>query len=353
MLTSRHRLPVDLLDVDRLLRATDPEGRRIPTPDTDAARLAEVQTVIDRRRAAAQRSPLGRSAGRRLRTRLMVGTPVVGLVASAAIVVSMAGIHLGNNGGSAEPSRPISGVVAVEPATAAGAPELLQRIATAALSQPVLVPTRNQFVYVRSEVAFTSPTQAQTFDGRAQLKAVHERQIWLAQDPNATGVIREGGGDETLHSAGADSTRYADLQKLPTDPAQLLKLINSDTAGRAGGPEYAAFDWIGEVLRESIIPPQVNAALYRAAALIPGVVVVPDAVDAVGRHGIGIALVNAGERYEWIFNPTTYTYLGERDYLVEDTTAGPAGMLTGLSAVLERGVADHTGQIPDANHIIR
>lgn len=101
---------------------------------------------------------------------------------------------------------------------------------------------------------------------------------------------------------------------------------------------------IGELLSESIIPPKVNATLYRAAAKIPGVVV-PDSVDAAGRHGVGVARVDAsGERDEWIFDKKSLTYLGERDYLARDTTNGKAGMLVGTTAVLARGVADQTGQ---------
>ena len=76
-------------------------------------------------------------------------------------------------------------------------------------------------------------------------------------------------------------------------------------------------------------------------------------MDAAGRHGVGTALTSAGERHEWIFDATTHGYLGERDHLVQDTDLGPAGMLTGLSAVLERGVTDDVGDQPDADHVLR
>jgi hypothetical protein len=89
------------------------------------------------------------------------------------------------------------------------------------------------------------------------------------------------------------------------------------------------------------------AALYRAAAKIPGVVLVADSVDAEGRHGVAVARTDEeGERREWIFNPTTVEYLGERSYLVRDTDLGKAGMLTGTTAVLQRGVVHKTGELP-------
>jgi hypothetical protein len=39
--------------------------------------------------------------------------------------------------------------------------------------------------------------------------------------------------------------------------------------GEGWGRHYQAFDYIGEALRESILPPEVAAALFRAAAKIP------------------------------------------------------------------------------------
>jgi hypothetical protein len=105
-------------------------------------------------------------------------------------------------------------------------------------------------------------------------------------------------------------------------------------------PPEEAFTTIGDLLREAIAPPRVSAALYRAAALIPGVTVVADATDAVGRHGVAVAMTVEGVQYEWIFSKQTLRYLGERDInLANGSTAGEA-------AVLQRAFVDHAGQIP-------
>jgi hypothetical protein len=218
-----------------------------------------------------------------------------------------------------------------------------------AASQPAVAVRTNQFVYVKSEIAFAQETIAQSFTGPWKMDRLHQREVWLPQDLTRTGLIRENNQDTTLHPSpgqpGINNPTYQWLASLPTDPAALLKKIYADTLGHGAGPDDEAFDMIGELLRESIMPPEVNAALYRAAAKIPGVVVVPDSVDAAGRHGVGIARVDAtGERDEWIFDKKSLTYLGERDYLVRDTSNGKAGMLVGTTAVLARGVADQTGQ---------
>ena len=66
---------------------------------------------------------------------------------------------------------------------------------------------------------------------------------------------------------------YRFLQSLPTDPHALLNLIEREMQGQQPGPEEA-FTTIGDLLGEAIAPPRVSAALYWAAALIPGVTVV-------------------------------------------------------------------------------
>jgi hypothetical protein len=123
---------------------------------------------------------------------------------------------------------------------------------------------------------------------------------------------------------------------------------------RAGDPdafglifdEYAlprpeeAFTTIGDLLGEAIAPPRVSAALYRAAALIPGVTVVADATDAIGRHGIAVAFTYQGTRTEWIFSKQTLLHLGERDVDVAN------GSMTGESAVLHRAFVGRAGQLP-------
>ena len=84
-----------------------------------------------------------------------------------------------------------------------------------------------------------------------------------------------------------------------------------------------------------------SAALYRAAALIPGVTVVRHATNAIGRHGVAVAFTYLGVRSEWIFSePNPPQYLGQHDIKLAD------GSTTGESAVLERAFVDHKGQVP-------
>jgi hypothetical protein len=164
-----------------------------------------------------------------------------------------------------------------------------------------------------------------------------------------TGLLRENGQDIPLRFAsnylhcpyrgGMNDPTYRFLQSLATDPHALLSRIEQQMSGQLPQPEEA-FTTIGDLLREAIAPPRVSAALYRAAALIPGVIVVANATDAIGRHGVAVAMTYQGARTEWIFSKHTLLYLGESDVKVAN------GAITGKAAVLQRAFVNHAGQIP-------
>jgi hypothetical protein len=132
---------------------------------------------------------------------------------------------------------------------------------------------------------------------------------------------------------------YRFLQSLPTDPQTLLNMIYGAHNGEQP-PNEEAFTTIGDTLRESIPPPAVSAALYRAAALIPGVTVIPDATDALGRPGIAVSFTGVGDvQSEWIFDKDTFQWLGERMYI--------NGTLVDKTAVTNRAIVDQAGELPN------
>jgi hypothetical protein len=114
--------------------------------------------------------------------------------------------------------------------------------------------------------------------------------------------------------------------------------------GHGPGPDQEAFVTIGDLLRTTIAPPKAAAALYRAAALIPGVTLIPDATDAAGRPGVAVGRigpgVDGGIRDELIFSRATLQLLGER------TVIARTGATTEASAIVARAFVDHYGQIP-------
>jgi hypothetical protein len=122
---------------------------------------------------------------------------------------------------------------------------------------------------------------------------------------------------------------------LPRDPQALLDVIYERTKGAGKSPEIKALGTITAALRTGVIPADLRAALYQAAALIPGVTVADKQATIDGRTGIaiGIPSPDGGTRQETIIDPTTGLLIGERNVLLKDYPGFPAGTVTTWSTV--------------------
>jgi hypothetical protein len=320
----------DLAELARLL--PDPAEHEFPAGRQHALKehlMSEVRVAV--------REPAGTTAPHRRRKPAIV----VAVAAAAACAIALALLP------RILPPRTL--LPRAVPGASPAAVRLLARIATAAAAQPSPAVRDSQFWYIESWVSY------QVCEGlpgsfKCTMEKPHERQVWLSvSNLCVTGLLREYGQDTPLASSGSfphcpargsvNVPTYRFLQSVPTDPHALLSLIERDMQGQLPRPEEA-FTAIGDLLHESIAPPQVSAALYRAAALIPGVTVVANATDAIGRDGVAVAFTYQGTRSEWIFSKRTLQYLGERDINVA------TGSTTGEAAVLQRAFVDHPGQLP-------
>jgi hypothetical protein len=148
--------------------------------------------------------------------------------------------------------------------------------------------------------------------------------------------------------AGIDHPTYTWLSSLPTDPDTLLTLLRRDVRVSDGeSREQAVFSLIGDLLSQTLMPPQNTAALYKAAAKIPGVKEIPDAVDVAGRRGIAITREDASSatRDEWIFDKRSLAFLGARGFITHDKQKGiTSDTLMGSTAVLQRAVVERHGE---------
>ncbi|MEU5043777.1 CU044_5270 family protein [Streptomyces griseorubiginosus] len=238
-------------------------------------------------------------------------------------------------------------------ADAKGAPQLLERISLAAADTSEPAPRRGQYIYIASKVA---DTYVKTVGDKSEVVSdeLHSRQVWNSIDGRDGWLIEAGATSDkgiTLKGDTPFTGAYNALAELPTDPDTLLQRIyrESDAVRDPEVPrDQAAFVAIGDLLFESYPPAEVGAALYKAAAKIPGVVAVNDAVDATGRHGVAIARESDGERTEWIFDKKTLQFLGQRIVVVKATAGDPlkVGTVTHTSAITERAVVDANKQLP-------
>jgi hypothetical protein len=267
---------------------------------------------------------------------------LAGGVAAAVAVTGGGELPAGFTTGPAVIAAPNAG-------TADGATQRLQQIALAAGGRTLGPVAADRFVYREMLVADVYTTN----DGIGATK-LHKRQDWQSPDGRRGWLIEAGEtpvGGITLDSdvaphLGAPS--YNLLAKLPTEPDALLTLIRKETAGQGNGPDHEAFSTIGDLLNKGRLPDGLNAALYRAAAKIPGVLLVDDSVDASGRHGIAIARVDStnGVRDEWILDRTDYTLLGQRTVQISARGDMPAGIVTHNSALLRTAVVGSLKQVP-------
>jgi hypothetical protein len=114
----------------------------------------------------------------------------------------------------------------------------------------------------------------------------------------------------------------------------------------------AMFGHFSDVLRESRATPEQRAAAYEALARVPGIVLVGETTDRVGRRGIAVGLDIVDNepsgflfRHVLVFDPVTADLLEERrEVLPGNRYRGlPAGTIEAY-ATYEYGVADALGK---------
>ncbi|UIX32326.1 CU044_5270 family protein [Streptomyces sp. GQFP] len=224
--------------------------------------------------------------------------------------------------------------------TDADAVDLLNRIAEVAATKESVPVRDDQYVYVR--------TQGSMKFSENDIRVLREAS-WTAVDGKREGLRRvtvltgppsgprdpfssysKGTHDMKL-SPDPNVTTFRELQSLPTDPDALLKEIYAGTKGEGQIRQSAALEKIGDLLPDATLLPELDAALYRAAAKIPGVSLVDDAKDYTGRPGIGLTFEERDGHTVWVFDKNSLAFLGSTD-----------------EALLDVGVADRTGETPAA-----
>ncbi|TWG03783.1 hypothetical protein FHX80_112219 [Streptomyces brevispora] len=285
----------------------------------------------------------------------------VALIGAAVAVVVLAGVvgvgRLGlgqEDGAQALVPAP---VVRVVPGTTQGLGGAVDRISAAAGKEALLEPEPGQFIYVKSQVSWLSlEHNVSTGEKKTWVQKLHPREVWMSPNGRKGWLIEAGNGTTSTEGMDLDSDvephlsapSYNYLKALPADPDALLKKIYAETGELGNGRNQEAFTAIGDLVAEQLMPAQLTAALYRAAAKIPGVVLVDEAKDAVGRRGIAIARVDeeAGERTEWIFDAKSYDYLGARTVQIREAEGIAAGTVTARTAITQRAVVDEMKALP-------
>ena len=299
------------------------QHRGEPSPPGEDERLAARRALakaIQREVLGAHRSVDGPSRGGSIRRARRLGFALATSVAVLVLVGSF--LRAGSSTG---------------PALAA--PAVLDRLARIAASQGGQRPGPGQYLYTATRSLTSSDTQ---IHGNLTCEAqfLQYRRNWVSA--NGEGLFTESDGPahypsrsdasrcRALPQAGAEArgTSYTwaapgclsidpiPLDNLPRDPATLrARLLTGKVEGGPPGPAEA-FTQVGDLLRETDAPPTLRAALYRAAAGLPGVKFLGNVTDRSGRRGLGLALDSHGTRHELIFSAQTSALLSEQGVLI-------------------------------------
>jgi hypothetical protein len=322
--------PVTMTDI----KSRAPVRMTVPQRAGVRSRLATSRLVLAPGRFPGSRVDRGfsrRGNPRRPRRAILAvaaGTVALAVIATAIGIESLRG-----------PSRPAFDI---------GAVRLLAKVADAAARQPAPQVRDSQYMYIETKQAVSSTEPLELgatpppVPRHPHLKLITAR-VWVPVK-NLCRAGFEQPGVKCPNIGWLNDPTYRLLQSLPTNPHVLLALIYRVERGHGNGPDQEAFVTIGDLLRNTIAPPKTAAALYRAAALIPGVILVPHATDAIGRHGVAVARigpgVDGGVRDELIFSRATLQLIGER------TVIARTGVSTSASAIITRAFVGHRGQVP-------
>jgi hypothetical protein len=174
-----------------------------------------------------------------------------------------------------------------------------------------------------------------------------DRESWVAIDgtrrwlderqPGAD--FRVGPREKPFH-VGDDAISYDQLVSLPRDAEALHARLRQAAIDCECGHsvDHETFVIVGDLMRENPIPADLEAALLRSAALIPGIKLIESERDVASRPGVGVAVDYRGYRNVLIFNRDSYELLGENER--------HNGKLIGGSAVMESGAVRSMTALP-------
>jgi hypothetical protein len=297
--------------------------------------------------------PAGRARGR-----LIVAGLAAAAVAGAVIMVIGSGQH-------APPSsrHSASHATHLRLGPARTEAQLVTYATRLAASAPGSAPRPDQWIYAKTETADSSDGGGGYLFGPPNRRVVGRE--WFRADGKLDAVYLHGRlrfGRADLGSMGGwKSVSYAYLNSLPSSPRQLEGVILADNIPRMpwydSSKNHAIFAAIANLFlgeQEGVlIPPKLNADLYRLLSGLPGVHF-DRTTDLAGRHGMGFFMKFGWYKQEVVINPATYVYMGDEFVAVrahasvalDGTRQIKKGQVLGWGALLRIAVVQRAGQLP-------
>jgi hypothetical protein len=207
----------------------------------------------------------------------------------------------------------VTAILPSGPAPALTARLLAERASAAALTRPE-VPA-GKWVYQQTVIYTDHPPKG--------VPARLTQGTWSTADGSLTYLS----GSWTF---GTGHTLYSELGSLPRDPAALNEYLArraypDGTLTRAG-KDTADFTAIEDLLSKAVLPPSLNAELYRALGDIPTIQVRNRVTDIAGRAGVAFVLPKTPQsaNLEIIVDASDYRYLAQAAWQPSDGSPNSA-----------------------------
>lgn len=202
-------------------------------------------------------------------------------------------------------------------------------------------PKPGQFVFIETANHYTMQMRR---DGRQTKvdQGVQIRQTWLSVDGSVAGRFRTRPAADPSGWSDAvrlDPGRPGYRSDLPTDADAMFDWLYANSHGDNQRDEQAFITAV-DLEGSGYLPPKVQAALFDAVARIPGITVLPDVTDLLGRPGVGIGMGHLDPSHPasgrsqpdlsnaLIFDPDSHVYLGSgRAALLREAFVDGAGIL--------------------------
>jgi len=162
---------------------------------------------------------------------------------------------------------------------------------------------------VRTSIARVGSGQTRTTVQDAYLASDQDEAAWVAA--GSPPIPRS--GDLRIDDYGSGGLPFYDLDDLPTEPQSLRRALKDGQLEGFAPESVDDLSVLGAVLAQPNATPSLRAALFELAADIEGVELIPDAIDPLGRRGIGIASATFSNETELIVDPATSAILSITD----------------------------------------
>jgi hypothetical protein len=236
-----------------------------------------------------------RFRGRELSRRLVFRAALAG---TAAAAVGAAVVVVDRTGGDSKPRL-----------STVSATEVLRRAAdrSRATGSDLPVPRDDQYFYTKTYITRTPVKGGKT--------RTWTDESWMSVDGSKPSLREEYGKvhhDPPLgeHEVQWPPTVYSKLERMPTDPDQLLAQFRLGQKSTPQTDMTAFFEGCMLMMGPRVMPPGLQAAAFEALSKLPRIRLDYDAVDIAGRDAVGVSYPEA--TFTFLFDRETYDYLGLR-----------------------------------------